>query len=159
MFMVYLEIGVHHWYAKAVTIGIQGIIYLSISIYCLILFAQKMYKLIKMKSIIIDGNEIKLSVEQEKLLYISTKYITLLSIAMISTWIALIFVISYSWLCAFQRIDCISSMEMGIHCTDSVINLICLYLQFPFAKNLYNKYCLFCSDCCLYMLTRRTFLT
>ena len=152
----FIRIG--NWYSAIFTLAASGVIYFAISIYAMILFAQKMYKLIKMRSSIIDnGNRMKLNAQQEKILFITAKYVTLLAIAMISSWITMIFLITYSGLCGFGEY-CSDTLFMVIQCTDSVINIICLYLQFPFAKNIYNKYCLCCRSCCLYMLTRRTFL-
>ena len=159
-FIFDVVINISNWYLFAFTLGASGMIYFALSIYCMILFAQKMYKLIKMR--FKAGTEMKLNFQQEKLLYVTTKYVTLLSIAMISTWITVIFAICYSWLCLFGRIDeeyCVYSVWMEVRCTDSLINIICLYLQFPFAKNIYNRYCLYCRNCCQYVLTRRTFLS
>ena len=80
-------------------------------------------------------------------MYAATKYIGLLSIAIISTVI----------LALFSIIGKVSGMPMDndfwifgklILCSiDNLINIICLYLQFKFGKKYYDKYCK-CLEVC-----------
>ena len=49
------------------------------------------------------------------------------------------------------------SLLDGITCIDGTINIICLYLQFPFTQKYYNKYCMCFRDCCMYLIARNTF--
>ena len=109
------------------------IMYFSSSIYGMVLFTSKMCQLTKMMRCSID-TESKVNEKQQQLLYATTKYVTLLSIAMISSWIAMLggtilghYGDLYIQYCLFD--------------VDVMINIICLYLQFPFNKHYYDKYC------------------
>ena len=77
--------------------------------------------------------------KQIKLLYVVTKNVELLLFAILSTWIST------------SMSDCISNSwykSMGITLVrisvniDSVINVICSYLQYPFNKKYYDQYCI-----------------
>ena len=39
-------------------------------------------------------------------------------------------------------------------CIDSVVNITCLYLQYPFNKKYYDQYCICAGNYCTYFLTK-----
>ena len=114
--------------------SIAVLLYFVLSIYGMGLFAVKMYKLAKMKS---SSNE--------DLLYITTKYATLLSFAMISTWICIVLSLST------RKSDIIGIVMNG----DMVINILCLFLQFPFNNGYYNAFCSCFGRCCMLCVDKK----
>ena len=139
------------------------IIYFGLSIYGMILFAQKMYQLVKMRQSSIynqssdDENEIEFNEQQKQLLYTTTKYLTLLTLSMVLTWINLSgALISY----AISPNDYTASLILyifGVLVTsiDFVIIIICLYLQYPFSKKYYDKYCKCFANCCTWIMMKK----
>ena len=78
---------------------------------------------------------------QKELLHTTTKYVSLLSFAMISTWITgTLFALALNSLLgnAFGN-EIFTFSMMSINCLDGAINTICLYLQFRFSKKYYNR--------------------
>ena len=122
------------------------IIYASSSIYGLMVFTKKMYRLTKNGAMDDEEDpevEVELSEQQLYLVHATSKYISLLSVAIISTWVCVpIYLISYETLIKVNKYEgigrCIFSATVSI---DSGINLTCLFLQYPFAKDYYDKYC------------------
>ena len=138
---------------------VGGVIHhVFINIYGMILFSSKMYALVKMRARSvyhysnIDKKEIVIFNEQQrKLLHVTAKYMTLLSIAIISTWIAL----SIAYLPrqhVFPSIPCERNM---LFLPDCVINVLCLYLQFPFADKYYRRCCGCFGVCCVWLLIKK----
>ena len=124
-----------------------GFVYIFITTYCIYLFAQKILSLAKlnatsMRDVVSDNNkhasEIKLNEIQIKLLYNTARYISLLSIAIISSAVTLIFV-PY-----FGRSSMLFLFATYCDCT---VNVICFYLQYPFATKHYDKYCVCLKKC------------
>ena len=123
-------------------------IYFGLSIYGMISFTQKMYKLTKLN----ESNK-----RQNKLLYSTAKYLSLLSFAMLSSWIAMLISIVENVINEGKTREergWFTLVNTIISCIDFVINIGCLYLQYPFAKKYYDKYCTFCGNFCLYLLVR-----
>ena len=137
-----------------IMLSVGALLYFGLSMYGMIIFAQKMYQLLKMRqSSILSQNsssEMQLNQQQIALLYTTTKYTLLLSIAMISTWISGaqgLYYLLYSWTIETNPFGFIISS------IDIVTNIICLYLQFPFNKKYYDKYCKCLVNCCTYIMT------
>ena len=134
------------------------ILYFGLSIYGMILFAQKMYELTKMRrSTIVDTND-NINEQQAVLLYATTKYMTLLTLAMVSSWISSSYMLGIN-IRSFDLVDAIgneidASIALSITCIDSVFNVICLYLQYPMAKDYYDKYCICLGNFCTYLMTK-----
>ena len=120
------------------------ILYLVLNIYPMILFVLKMYELIKMRAS--SSNE-TFNEQQKQLLYTTTKYVTLLLIAMISTWITVWVVLMEASLSGRTFVG--SGISANIDC---VINILCLYWQYPFNNKYYDKYCGCFGTCCIYLL-------
>ena len=96
----------------------------------------------------IDPDKIQFNESQKKLLYATTKYTTLLSIATISTWMLMLYGI-------LSNITILNQIFLsGIACMDCAVNVICLYLQFPFNKEYYKKYCRCFGDLCACLFRR-----
>ena len=133
-----------------VCVGIIGFSYFGLTVYGMVLFAGKMYKLASMRasSLNVGGSGLtEFNEQQRQLLYTTTKYVTLLSIAIISTWINVLF---------FVFVNIIYSPMMAIlTCLDIVINPICLWLQYKFAEKYYDRYCKCFGKCCMYLLMVR----
>ena len=122
----------------------------------MILFATKMYGLTRMRSSEFDDkhserkdSKMVFNEQQRQLLYTTTKYVTLLLISMITSCISLSFVVvelningNFIW-------DIIIDVLISI---DSLCGIICLFLQYPFNKKFYDKYCICFSKCCIYLL-------
>ena len=95
---------------------------------------------------------------QETLLNTSVKYISLISIAMVSSWISFTFAYtesSYYAQLSQDEVDQRIWIAPIVMCYDCVINVLCLYLQYPFNKKYYDKYCKCCGNCCWCLLVRR----
>ena len=132
------------------------VIYLALSIYGMILFSQKMYALTKMRASSHTYYELNdncngsgFNQEQKELLYTTTKYVSLLSLAIISTWIT--FITGLIGVGIEGATDAVPSPMGSI---DGVINIFCLYLQFPVAKGYYDKYCTCLSQCFTYLFMK-----
>ena len=126
--------------------GMQRILY-TISAYCLIIFFSittiygififvlKMYKLTRLRR----GESTKLTQQQMKLLNIAAKYISLLGLAIFTTWITFILILMYAHTLPWNIAEIqLFLAQFAIECA---VNVICLYLQYPFAKKYYYKYC------------------
>ena len=142
------------------TVGIilvySGIIYCISSVYGMSVFSKKMYQLTKNEAS--DDTQIELNRQQLNLMNITSKYISLLSLAVITTWFALgIQLISYLYIISIDEYEgigrCIFSVTVAV---DSTVNLICLFLQYPFSKHYYDKYCKGLAKCCASMLITKT---
>ena len=124
------------------------LVYLGLNMYGLILFIQKMYALTKLKTSTRNHvDKKKFTDKEKKLLRTTTKYVSLLSLAYISTLIAFTVVSTEALLT--DSTTFISGSMLTIDC---VINIICLYLQFPFSKEYYDKYCQCFDNCCTYFV-------
>ena len=151
---------------------IFGVFYTLTSIYGMVVFCRKMHGITKlqMQSLrnVTDINNVSINKRQQKLLDAASKYISLLSIAIISTFLGFVafgIVISgFRWMpyddpeeehsetFEFWRTT-INFIVLPLDCT---VNILCLYLQFPFAKDTYRKYCGCCSKCWKLVLVKRT---
>ena len=129
--------------------------YFGSSIYAMVLFARKMYALSRMRAISLNKNNhgedsVEFNAQQRELLYATTKYVTLLSLALISSWVTwIVFTINNV---IFDDLVSVSGISGVI---DVTVNVICLYLQFPFAAEYYNRCCICFSDCCLHLLQKQ----
>ena len=88
----------------------------------------------------------------KKLLSATTKYIILLTIAILSSFISLF--ISLFLIIIFGNGHKMLQLGRILVNIDCVTNITCLYLQYPFNKHLYNKYCICFVNCCTCFLTK-----
>ena len=132
------------------------VIYCILSIYPMVLFVHKMYALMKLRASSLRN----FTAKQHVLLKATTKYITLLSIALVSSWISVSTVIIANALFGDQegedRYTLLYISGGVLVCIDVTFNIICLYLQYPFNKKYYDKYCICFGNCCVYLLTCNT---
>ena len=122
---------------------VAAIIYFGQTISGMALFASKMYKLSKMD---------KCDEHQTDLLYTTTKYVSLLCFATFSSWIVTLCM-------AFVGIfipdhDIVDILLPSMVCMDCVVNIICLYLQYPFNDKYYKRYCICITKFCMYLITK-----
>eukprot|EP01083_Nonionella_stella_P065810 172750_1 len=136
--------------------------YIITFIVAIILFGSKLMKLTNTRatSIYAPSNDTdeeisvpELNPQQIKMIETTTRYVSLLSLGIFSTFcgaIASFFVHYYSvpYYETFMVAYIISSV-------DCLINIICLYLQYPFATNYYHRYCKCLHLCFRYILTRQ----
>ena len=121
------------------------IIYFVLSIYGMVVFSKKMYQVAKMD-------------KTDELLSTTIKYVSLLCIATLSSWIVFSFMILAHIITLGDdgvisiTIQSVRRSMVGIDC---VVNIICLYLQYPFNDEYYKKYCACITNCCMYLITRR----
>ena len=133
---------------RAVSVSFTGHLgYIILSIWGLILFTRNLDSLvlIQSKATVTDATHNVVRVEldhtQLELIYQQTKYVVLLSIAMITSILFYILILiqgyfgeEYIKLYSFQ-IDTI------FESIDVITNVICLYFQFSFADKYYSKFC------------------
>eukprot|EP01084_Bolivina_argentea_P059156 107984_1 len=126
--------------------------YILTSAYCITIFTIKLLKLTKLQmTSVLDVNALTvkgthLSNVQKKLIQKTSKYIGLLTVAMSSTCVT-----ATSWLLTnvlWDKNDNYGTLnsyltEVVVLLTtfDSIVNIICLYLQFPFSNRYYNILC------------------
>ena len=122
---------------------ISLLLYFGASIWLIYLFANKMYKLGKL----IKTEQQNAEINQRKilLLYTTSKYISLLSIAILTTWITFIGVFSLGFTVEYWS-DLARQVFLLQFNVDCLINILCLYLQFPFSQKYYEKYCKYFGD-------------
>ena len=142
MLSIYFIFDIPLW-IELINFGVAMLIYFGIGIYAMVLFIKKLHTLIRSTNKHNDDN----NQSQRKLLINTTKYVSLLSVAMISSWITLIINIVNIVL---PR-DALEAPEVA-NFIDCVINIICLYLQYPFAEGYYKKYCNCLRNCCVYLM-------
>eukprot|EP01083_Nonionella_stella_P022329 61801_1 len=126
-------------------------LYIITSIYAMYIFGNKMYQIAKLKASsmtdLMDESQIKVNAAQVRLLHQVSRYVSVLSIALVATMLAA--VVS----CTLQAInDQKYNISQGpilpLSCLVNVnCSIICLYLQYPFAHRHYEKYC----KCCAYL--------
>ena len=110
-------------------------------IYGIYVFVTKMHQLTDMRVSIGDNNQKELNQRQLRMLYTTSKYVSLLTFAQFTTIITcviMILLIQFMWDKYEGLSRCILSMVVSM---DSANNLLCLYLQYPFAERYYDKYC------------------
>ena len=128
---------------------ISLIIYTVTSGYALFLFLHKLMKLAKLHRVKVQSmTNIQLNKAQMDMINTATKYGMLLSISIVTAILA-----SIGWsignLIWDSEIDCcwdesnafLNHMMILITIIDALVHVICLYLQFPFSKRYYDKYC------------------
>ena len=130
---------------------VSGIFYVITSIYGMYIFTQKMYQLTKlrastMKNVFDEDNAGNLNKSQQDLLQTTSKYISLLALAIFTSFTT--FLIFGIMIIIARVIESGGKMEFYaissifiVSPIDCTINMICLYLQYPFAKRYYDKYC------------------
>ena len=125
---------------QLITNAVATILFFGSFISAMIVFVRKMYAL----SILNRDNE----KQANNLLYTTTKYVLLLSFAIISTGIT--FVIAGIELMLTGQVWAVTGNAV---CIDCVVNILCLYLQYPFADEYYRKYFVCFGNCCIFLFT------
>ena len=133
-------------YIMWIAAAIGMVIYFGLSIYGMILFTLKMNRLFNMEKS--EGHQ------SIHLLNTTRKYVTLLSFSILSSWIVCLCIVVLSVFIHSDN-DIVNAILASIVCIDSVINVICLWLQYRFNQRYYDKYCGTVSTCCVYLIARR----
>ena len=133
----------------AIYVAVASMIYFILSLYAMSLFSSKMFALMRMRQYSMDkGKPDTFDEKHKRLLYSTTKYVTLLSIAILSTFV---FAVCGVFANYYVEID---GLVSSVACIDCVINIICLYLQYPFNNKYYDKYCKCFGNCCMYFFIK-----
>eukprot|EP01084_Bolivina_argentea_P036730 67918_1 len=135
-------------------------LYLITSVYAMGVFGRKMYKITKSNSTsvknVLDPNKIKLNKVQQQLLNRTSRYVSVLSVAILSTMMSFV-VMCYFYVrqneASFPFIRIVVPICV---CMDTTCNMICLYLQYSFAEEYYHKYCRWCGYAWNYFFTTKT---
>ena len=112
------------------------------SFFAVMFFVNNLSKLAKKQS---SGSQRNGNDEAETLLNLAAKYVSLYCIAISSSILAVVLMISLSW-------------EMGglFFSFDGVVNCLCLVMQFAFANKLYLRWCSCPDTCCRALIAKRT---
>ena len=144
------------WIAYSNQFGFNGgyfsigaiILYIIIGCYAIFLFVKKLMTIATARDYTMK--QISLNEKQKALIKRSTKYVSILSLAMFTS-----FLVSISWICGTflwsesEDINAILDQSMMLlTLIDSIVNVICLYLQFTFSNEYYEKYCQKWIECC-----------
>merc|ERR1712154_127163 len=114
------------------------------------LFVLKMFELTKLQcdqlpDLDVKAEDISLNSRQEKTLHLAAKYISLFSMASLSS------IVSFILHLLPGDYEVIGSIAFPI---DLCINLFCLHLQFGFADQYYQKWCCCWDSCCTALVHR-----
>ena len=120
--------------------------YIIIATYAILIFVKKLMDLAMSR----NYTSLSLTPQQLNLINRSSKYISLLSLAMFTSILT-----SISWICgtllwsADDELNAILDQSMVLlTLIDCTVNAICLYLQFKFSERYYEKYCKEWIECC-----------
>merc|ERR1712228_222964 len=116
------------------------IIYISMAIAAVWIFCNNLLKLATLQSTSEDSSD--LNGTQQKLVNMTTKYITLFGIASVSIFICFALHIVYHYSVWLYHVHIIATS------IDCVISIVCLYLQYSFASHYYDGHCRKLHDCC-----------
>ena len=135
--------------------AITGFLYFIATCYGIYVFSKKMYSLTNMRapsvnqfSALEDIDDITLNKQQRDLIKATSKYVALLTLAIVICWIGMIIImIAYAFVYGYYNESHEGSVIICFHFLHIAIvfntsgNILCLYLQYSFAKKYYNKYC------------------
>ena len=150
---------------------IFGLCYVITSFYGMAVFCHKMYGITRSQSIslrnVTNVNNVNINSRQYTLLKAASKYVSLLTLAIFTTLAGFIafgvFISRWHWM--MQRDDGelhemyelwrirMNQMVLPLDCA---MNMICLYLQFSFAKDDYEKCCGCCGKCWIWCFKIKT---
>ena len=124
-------------------------IYLLLTGYALYLFANKLMILAHSRAAsmrnVADENAIKLSQTQTKLINQTSRIVSLISIAMLTTFINAFM---------FTNSNHASIILLTLTYIDCTVNVICLYLTYPFSTKYYDRFCGCFNKCWNHILSR-----
>lgn len=133
--------------SRTITAIVASLIYTITTIYSVSLFVHSLMKLVNARATSVknvldpDENAIKLNKSQTKFIAQTSKYVTLLGLATLSSVLTIIglgvgTITDSIWV----------GYLLGIHISiDTFINMMLLCMQYPFANHYYNKLCK-CAD-------------
>ena len=123
--------------------------YIGTCICGILAFALKMYKVTKLRSSsitnvvnLVDISKITINSSQAKLLDKTSRYVSVLFFAICSSFMTyIVFFVCASYFFAQDQRPYSLGVALMAASIDCAMNVICLYLQYPFAKKYYDKYC------------------
>eukprot|EP01084_Bolivina_argentea_P266789 452667_1 len=128
-------------------IGTMGIVYVILTIYTTALFVRALFKLTTLRAISISNitkkNKIKLNKQQIEMMTKASRYISLISLALLTSCIRFLLAacITFIQTTEEQKQKISKMLNSLLFSTDCLINVLCLHLQYQFAKKYYDKYC------------------
>ena len=152
-YSVTIIINTEYWNLVATWILIGAIFGGSVSLYGMYIFTHKMYELSQLRRISIHENKIELSQNQLKVFQSASKYISLLGLAFFTTWIIYVFVIITAYT-GFEKNRFAEIIFNILWSLDCAVNVICLYLEYSFGAEYYDKYCSCFGNFCLYLFKK-----
>lgn len=134
----------------------MGFLYVFLAVIATGTFARKMVQFTAMRSNdSVSGDDLKLNKQQMKMIDSTTRYCSLLHVGILTSLFATVVMIIIgddlrkSWNIEFFQV---AFSVVSVNC---VINVICLYLQYPFASEYYRKYCGGIHRCFGFILTQK----
>lgn len=118
-----------------------GLLYILGTIYSITLFVKNLMKLVKIRASsvrnVMDENAIKLNKNQTKLINEISRYVSLISMAILITLLMIVL----SMICTAYNDEALIHYTATLLLFDAVGNILLLSLQFAFANKYYKKYC------------------
>eukprot|EP01084_Bolivina_argentea_P312511 541044_1 len=132
------------------TATLYGITYIGLSIYATSLFAQALFKLTTVRAISISNmtkqNSVKLNEQQTETIAKTSRYISVISLAMFTTISTAFCIALADILISFMTVGHIEVLivkmllQTVLSC-DCLVNVACVYMQYPFGRKYYDKHC------------------
>jgi len=136
---------------------IYWISYFLTSVVAVGVFARNLYLLatLPLPESIDADRSIQLTKQQEKLIAVSSKYISLFSIAAVSTFTS-VMVASLYMAARVTGINDIGDTQLSlVIACDVVVNVACLFLQYKFADKMYRRVCCGLDACYNRLMAKR----
>eukprot|EP01084_Bolivina_argentea_P269790 458601_1 len=159
-----VNLGCSYMYSPSVILsfelnGVPIPIYILTTIITIIIFAKKLLKLTTFRQNTVSNQKSKapsLKTYQIKMIENATRYVSLLTMGIFSTCCSTAF-IWIIWMCLIYRglYEDVTIIIFVVLSIDAVINIIGLYMQFPFSVHYYEKYCKYLHLCWRYLLTKK----
>ena len=125
------------------------ILYLISAIWAVYLFSHNLLALARSR-VVTTRNvlDVKLSKQQQKLINMTGKYVSLFAVAGFSMILCIIM------LCLEVYAKMPQTVTMIAFAVDCCVIVMTIYMQYSFASNYYEKYCGCIDNCCIKLLTR-----
>lgn len=158
-----LELSEDSWYDLDVVVTISWTMYWTswflTSFVAVAVFARNLYRLAMFTppENVSPDRSIQLTGDQNKLIAVSSKYVSLFALAAVSTFTCVMVasvgkVLSWTNIGIAELED--NKLSLVIAC-DVVVNVVCLYLQYQFANKIYRRVCCGLDACCNRMMAKR----
>ena len=143
------------WHFVWILQSVGLFIYTFSSIWAVWIFSENLLKLARSRTATFRNAykhkdlPIQLNQSQLKLINMTAKYVSLFTVAITSSCICITFVsLEATGVIPFYQVPLI------VGAVDGGVNILCLYMQYVFAADHYEKYCGWIDDCCQNILAR-----